>query len=91
MAFPALLKFGLKEFAVGKPLGIQYPTIYVIMQYFHLAVILGIEDERLVVVFWIMLHCRPYNTCAGCDHYGADYSPALLSRNTPYSPFFMMF
>ena len=37
--------------------------MYVIMQYLHLAVILGIEDERLVVVLWIMLHCRPYNVC----------------------------
>ena len=61
MAFLALLKFGLQEFTVGKPLGIQYPTIYVIMQYFHLAIILGIEDERLVVVLWIMLHSCPYN------------------------------
>ena len=87
MAFLALLKFGLQEFAVGKPFGIHHPAIYVIMQYLHLTVILWIEDECLVVVLWIMLHCRTYNTCAGCDHYGVDYSPALLSRNTPYSPF----
>ena len=40
MAFLALLKFGLKEFAVGKPLGIHHPAIYVIMQYLHLAAIL---------------------------------------------------
>ena len=63
MAFLALLKFGLQEFTVGKPLGIQYPTIYVIMQYFHLAVILGIENECLVIVLWIMLHGCPYNVC----------------------------
>lgn len=50
MAFLALLKFGLQEFAVGKPLGIHHPAIYVIMQYLHLAVILGIENECLVVV-----------------------------------------
>lgn len=63
MAFLALLKFGLQKFAVGKPLGIHHPAIYVIMQYLYLTVILGIEDERLVVVLWIMLHCRPYNIC----------------------------
>ena len=61
MAFLAFLKFGLQEFAVGKPLGIHHPAIYVIMQYLHLAVILGIENERLVVVLWIMLHSCPYN------------------------------
>ena len=63
MAFLALLKFGLQEFAVGKPLGIHHPAIYVIMQYLHLAVILGIENERLVVVLGIMLHGCPYNVC----------------------------
>ena len=61
MAFLALLKFGLQEFAVGKPFGIHHPAIYVIMQYLHLAVILGIENERLVVVLGIMLHGCPYN------------------------------
>ena len=61
MAFLALLKFGLQKFAVGKPLGIHHPAIYVIMQYLYLAVILGIENERLVVVLWIMLHSCPYN------------------------------
>ena len=43
MAFLAFLKFGLQEFAVGKPLGIHHPAIYVIMQYLHLAVILGLQ------------------------------------------------
>ena len=61
MAFLAFLKFGLQEFAVGKPLGIHHPAIYVIMQYLYLTVILGIEDERLVVVLGIMLHGCPYN------------------------------
>ena len=48
-----------------------------------------IWQDRFSQTWWSNHSLLPhlYNTCAGCDHYGADYSPALLSRNTPYSPF----
>ena len=52
----AFLKLWLEEFAISKPLRAKNPTIYVIMQDLHLAIILGIKDKGLIVVSRIMLH-----------------------------------
>ena len=52
----ALLELWLEELANGKPLLVKHPTIYVVMQDFHLAIVLGIKDKSLIVIPWIMIN-----------------------------------
>ena len=56
MCYLAFLKLRLKKLTVSKPLRAKNPTIYIIMQDFHLAIVLGIKDKSLIVISRIMPH-----------------------------------
>ena len=58
-----LLKFRFQEFAGIKPFLIQNETVDVIMKNLDLTVILAVKDEGLIIVIWIMAHCRPHDFC----------------------------
>ena len=50
----AFLELRLEKLTVSKPLRAKDPTIYIIMQDFHLAIVLGIKDKSLIVISRIM-------------------------------------
>lgn len=52
----AFLELRLKKLTVSKPLRAKNPTIYIIMQDFYLAIVLGIKDKSLIVISRIMSH-----------------------------------
>ena len=52
----AFLELRLEKLTVSKPLRAKNPTIYIIMQDFYLAIVLGIKDKSLIVISRIMSH-----------------------------------
>ena len=52
----AFLELRLEKLTISKPLRAKNPTIYIIMQDFYLAIVLGIKDKSLIVISRIMSH-----------------------------------
>ena len=52
----AFLELRLEKLTVSKPFRAKNPTIYIIMQDFYLAIVLGIKDKSLIVISRIMSH-----------------------------------
>ena len=60
----AFFKLRLEELAGSEPLRAKDPTVYVIMQDFHLAMVFGIKNKSLIVISRIMSH--------DITHYGSQ-------------------
>ena len=82
----AFLELRLEELAVSKPLRAKYPTIYIIMQDFYFAIVLGIKDKSLIIISRIMPHdithyrSQPFIALTHVGRSGLHKKIVLLSK-----------
>ena len=93
MGYFTFLKLRLKGLSIRKPFQAEYPSIYIIVQDFNLAIVLGIKDDSSSCTGWashdLLLHLC--NTYAGYVPIGSGCSPASPFQNILCFPFYVNF
>ena len=93
MGYFTFLKLRLKGLSIRKPFQAEYPSIYIIVQDFNLAIVLEIKDDSSSCTGWashdLLLHLC--NTYAGYVPIGSGCSPALPFQNILCFPFYVNF